>query len=92
MREQGYLAAVTERWNQWARVRQDLFGIVDVLAVGEGGTVAVQTTSYANIASRVQKIADADATPFIRKAGWRFEVHGWRKVKGRWTVRIVDVS
>ena len=92
MRAQGFIAAITERWNPFAKVRQDLFGIVDVLAVGEGGTVAVQTTSYDNVSKRVNKIADAEATPFIRKAGWRFEVHGWRKVKGKWTVRIVDVS
>lgn len=92
MREQGYLAAVTEKWNPFAKIRQDLFGIVDVLAVGEGGTVAVQCTSASNVASRVTKIADSDSTPFIRKAGWRFEVHGWKKVKGRWIVRVVDVS
>lgn len=92
LRERGYRAAVTERWNAFAKIRQDLFGIVDVLAIGNGETVAVQCTSYANVSSRVQKIADAEATPDMRKAGWKILVHGWHKVKGRWQVREVDVS
>lgn len=93
LREQGCLAAVTERWNAFAKIRQDLFGVVDVLGIApDGTTIAVQTTSAGNVASRVQKIADSPATPYMRKAGWRIMVHGWRKLKGRWTVREVDCS
>lgn len=92
LRSQGYMAEVTEKWNQWARIRQDLFGIVDVLAVGDGGTIAVQCTSDSNVSKRVHKIADSDATPYIRKAGWKLVVHGWRKREGRWTLRVVDCS
>lgn len=92
MRSRGYLAAVTEHWNHFAKIRQDLFGILDLVCVSEKGTVGVQTTSYKNMAARVAKIAENAATPFLRKAGWILEVHGWRKVKGRWTVRVVDVS
>lgn len=92
MRSRGYLAAVTEHWNHFAKIRQDLFGILDLVCVSEKGTVGVQTTSYKNMASRVKKIAENAATPFLRKAGWCLEVHGWRKVKGRWSVRVVDVS
>ena len=29
LREQGYTAEVVERWNPHARIRQDLFGIVE---------------------------------------------------------------
>lgn len=95
LRALGYQAAVTERWNPFAHIRQDLFGIVDVLAVGHGETVAVQTTTGdgGNVAERIRKIADAEVTPFLREAGWKLLVHGWRKnSKGKWVLREVDVS
>lgn len=83
---------VVEHWNPFARRRIDLFGIVDVLAVGEGETIAIQCTSYANVSSRCRKIADSEAIADLRKAGWTVLVQGWRKVKGRWVCREVDVS
>lgn len=93
LRDEGYLAAVVERWNAHARVRQDLFGVVDVIGIREGETLAVQATSASNVSARVRKIADSEATPVIRAAGWRFVVHGWRKAaNGRWTCRVEDVS
>lgn len=93
LEKQGYRVAITERWNPHARIRQDLFGVVDMIALRGSETLAVQTTSGSNVSARVQKIADAEATPDIRAAGWRFVVHGWRKAaNGRWTLREVDVS
>lgn len=92
LRKAGYTAAVVEHWNPHAKIRQDLFGIVDVLAVGNGETVAVQCTSYPNVPSRVRKFADCEAIGDMRDAGWRLLVHGWRKPKHRWECREVDVS
>lgn len=93
MRKRGFLCAVVEKWNMHAKIRQDLFGVVDVLAIKDGETVAVQATSDSNVAARVTKIGDHESTPVIRAAGWRFLVHGWRKGKnGRWQLREVDVS
>lgn len=92
MRELGYTAAVVERWNAHAGIREDLFGFVDVLCVGRGETVAVQCTSKASMASRVRKIADSENLPAVREAGWRVLVHGWAKKGGRWAVDEVDVS
>lgn len=91
LRELGYRAAVTEKWNPHARVRQDLFGIVDILAVKDGETLGVQCTSDSNVSSRVNKIAEHENTEALREAGWRLEVHGWTKGK-RGAPRIVDVS
>jgi len=93
LRADGWRAAVVERWNPHARVRHDLFGVVDVLAIRDGETLAVQATSASNIAARVRKITESEALPDIRAAGWRFEVWGWRKgSNGRWVCRVVDVS
>lgn len=93
LRKRGYpLVQVVERWNPHAMVRQDLFGIVDVLAVGKD-IIAVQSTSRANISSRIAKVAESDATPHLRQAGIRILVHGWAKNRsGRWELREVDCS
>lgn len=92
LRDAGYpLVQVVERWNPYAGVRQDLFGIVDVLAVGSD-IVGVQATSASNVSKRVAKITGSPALPILRKAGIRVVVHGWCKVNGRWTLREVDVS
>lgn len=93
LRASGYTAAITERWNPYARIRQDLFGIIDIVALGENETIGVQCTSAANMSSRVQKIADAESTPLLRRAGWKLWVIGWRKnAAGRWVERVVDCS
>jgi hypothetical protein len=87
------LVEVVERWNPHARIRQDLFGFVDVIAVRRDETIAVQTTSAANVASRVRKIADHPNIGVVREAGWKIVVHGWAKKSGRWVLtREVDVS
>ena len=92
LRDAGYpLVQVVERWNPHARIRQDLFGIIDVVAVG-ADIVGVQATSASNVSKRIAKITESPALPILRKAGIRVLVHGWRKVKGRWTLREVDVS
>jgi len=92
LRDRGYpLVQVVERWNPHARVRQDLFGIVDVLAVGDD-IVAVQATSGSNVSKRVAKITESAALPHLRKANIRMVVHGWTKRKGRYVLREVDLS
>jgi predicted RecB family endonuclease len=93
LRKRGYRCAVVEKWNGHIQRRQDLFGVVDVLAIKEGETLAVQTTSGSNVSARVAKIAEAEATPDMRAAGWKIVVHGWRKnSSGRYVLREVDVS
>lgn len=92
LRAEEWTAQVVERWNAFARVRVDLFGCIDVLAVRPGAILAVQATSGANVAARVAK---SKALPALRtwlEAGGRFEVWGWAK-RGRrgekkvWTAR-----
>lgn len=93
LRDRGYpLVQVVERWNGFARKRVDLFGIVDVIAVGDD-IVAVQTTSGSNMAARIKKITDHESLPVLRKANIRMLVHGWTKrPNGRYELREVDLS
>jgi len=93
LKDAGYLCAIVEKWNPHARIRQDLFGVIDILALKDGETLAVQTTTASNAAARATKIADSEATPIMRKANWRIHIHGWRKNKaGEWICNVKDVS
>lgn len=92
MREEGYLCAIVEKWNPHAKIRQDLYGFIDILGIKEGETLAVQCTTKNNAQARVVKIADHDNLPEVRKAEWKIEVHGWEKVKNRWTCKRIDLS
>ena len=90
LRAEGYLCQIVERWNPHARIRQDLFGIGDILAIREGETLLVQTTSRGNVAARVTKIRESEHLDKILAAGWKITVHGWGKLKAGWTCKIVD--
>lgn len=88
----GYLVAVVERWNAFARIRQDLWGFADLLALRRGEVLAVQVTSTPNVSARVRKIAESETAPRVREAGVRIEVHGWSKHGARWVCRVEDLS
>jgi hypothetical protein len=90
LRREGYCAAVVEKWNPHARVRQDLFNCIDVVAVRAdlAGVLGVQCTSTPNQAARLTK---ALVTPELRTwlaAQNEFQVWGWHKSRKsrRWQV------
>jgi hypothetical protein len=92
LRDEGYLVAIVEHWQPFARIRKDLWGWADLLAIKRGEVLAVQVTSE-GVASRVAKIIASETLGRVREAGIRVEVHGWRKnSKGRYIQRIVDLS
>jgi hypothetical protein len=90
LRQDGYLCQIVEKWNPHARIRQDLFGIGDILAIRDTETLLVQTTSRGNVAARVRKISESEALPVILRANWRIVVHGWGKLKEGWVCKIVE--
>ena len=93
MRDQGYVADVVEHWVPFAKVRRDLFGILDIVCLGANETVGVQTTSASNVSARVAKITASEHLPALRRANWTILVHGWRKsASGKWVLREVDLS
>jgi carbonic anhydrase len=90
----GWLVAITEHWNHFARVRQDLFGFVDLLALRGKETLAVQVTSASNIMARVHKITESENLRAVRDAGWGVHIHGWKKdtKTKKWVCRVIDLS
>ena len=93
LREQGWHCEVVEKWNHHARIRQDLFGFADLLALRGAEIMLVQVTSGSNVAARVRKITEHENLPRVREANMRVVVHGWRKdAKGVVHFREVDLS
>ena len=87
---EGYRADIVER--RKGPVTKDLFGIIDVLGIRGGETLAVQTTSRSNLSSRIRKIAESEAISDIRAAGWEVHVHGWDKKNGEVRCKVVNLS
>lgn len=92
MKERGYLCQIVERWNAFAKIRQDLFGFVDVLCVSKDGVVGVQTTSYSNMSARVKKIREHENFQQVHDSGITILVQGWHKKDNRWQMREVVVA
>lgn len=92
LRDLDYHCEVVEKWNPWKRIRQDLWGWCDILAIRKGEVLAVQVTS-SGVASRIKKIQESDTVAKVRDAGIRIEVHGWTKrANGRYAIRVEDIS
>lgn len=84
LKKLGFTSAIVERWNPHAKVRQDLFGCLDLVAMKEGiGILGIQATSGANHAARRDK---AMAEPRLKTwllCGARFEIWSWSKKGAR---------
>lgn len=92
LREDGWTVEVVEKWVPGANIRKDLFGFIDLMAIKDEQTLAVQATSYSNISARVKKIEASDHLAAVRKANWSIWVIGWRKVNNRWVDKVIDIS
>jgi len=98
-RRYDWTAQVVEKWNPHARIRQDLFGCIDLVVLdGEaGGVLGVQVTSGSAHAARVTK---AMLEPRLRtwlEAPARFEVWSFAKrgAAGKrklWTLRAQAIE
>lgn len=93
LRAEGWRVAIVEHWNAFTKQRNDMWGILDLVAIRTGETLGVQTTSASNVSARVKKIEDSEALPWLREAGWGVQVWGWRKnSKGKWVCSVKDLS
>lgn len=91
LRQDGYIVEVVERWNQYAGIRQDLFGVIDVVGVHAAfpGVLGVQTTSASNMSARRKKILASHEAHVWVQAGNTLVIHGWKKTIPQGKVRAV---
>ncbi len=87
LRDDGYLATGGERYDFYTRRRHDLFGLIDVLAIGHNHTLAIQVTSRSNMASRRNKMRDSAELDQMLAAGWHVELWGYDKPGHRWRLK-----
>jgi hypothetical protein len=81
----GYKCDIVESYNSFSRRKKDLFGIFDIVAIGNGETLGIQLTSKSNMSSRIKKITDSEYFTEIVRSGWRIIVIGWfKKENGRY--------
>lgn len=91
-KRRGWTAQVVERWNQWAKVRQDLFGVIDIVALTDTGILGIQACSGTDHAKRAAKIAAEPRAELWKKAGgqlvvWSFSKRGDAGARKLWTLR-----
>lgn len=89
-RRSGYLAAVVEKWNAHAQIRQDLFGFADILLVAphrEPQRILVQATTAGHLAERIEKLRGIANVRRCIQAGFSVECWGWLRRDGRWHLR-----
>lgn len=92
LKSDGWTSAIVEKWNPHARIRQDLFGCIDLVAVRPGCVLGVQACAGASHAARRTK---AEEEPRLRewlRAGATFQVWSWSKQgphgkRKLWTLR-----
>ena len=78
-RSLGWTAQVVERWNPHARVRVDLFGVLDLVVLTPSSIVGIQACAGASHAARRDKIlAEPRALAWLR-AGGLLEIWSWSK-------------
>lgn len=95
-RNLGYTVDIAEHHNTFAGKKKDLFGFIDIVAIGHGETIGIQATSTGNVNARVKKILygdlgkDKEPDPTIPeraqewlRSGNTICVMGWKRYKKR---------
>lgn len=90
----GYTVAIVEKWNAHCKIRQDLFGFADLIAFNGTEVILVQTTTDKNFAARRQKVMENPVAAYwaANTFSRAVHVHGWKKVKNKWQVRVHEVE
>jgi hypothetical protein len=101
IREQGWIADKVEQFNPYAGKfgqRKDLFGIIDIVAMGEGSIIGIQScgSSFSEHDHKILDDEEGRGHMWIDH-GARLILIGWRKVKlkrggkaMRWSPRIKE--
>lgn len=94
LEEKGWHVAIVEHWNQWAHIRQDLFGLHDLVAVRhdsngvwginaceDNGAVQAHCSKYLNgynDPKRGRQLPNPHLSVWLA-SGNRFSLFGWGK-------------
>lgn len=95
LRKEGWVCAKAEHWNAFARIRQDLFGFIDVVCLQDRQIVGIQVVNT-HLQDHIDKIRGNGAAVSWINCGGRIVIHNWKrrsknKVK-RWHCEIIEVT
>lgn len=83
LRQEGFICGIVERFNPYVGkfgITQDLFGIIDIIAIKHDAICGVQSCGQ-DFAAHNRKILENEFAPEWLKAGGTLELWAWRKVK-----------
>jgi hypothetical protein len=98
LRQHGLKYWKVEYWNPWAKIKVDLFNIIDLLVL-DGGILGIQVCG-SDFSSHVNKIRDDEKENTLEwlRSGGKLQIWGWRKLKKKrggkamqWKPRVADV-
>jgi len=104
LREQGYKAGIVERWLRYAGQfgkRQDLFGIIDIIAITSDRIIGVQAcgSSFAEHFRKLTEEKNQESYDWLVCPSRSLEIWAWRKVKKQrggkamiWKPRIYQIT
>lgn len=74
----GWVCAIVEKWNSFAKIRQDCFGFADILAYHPTqGIALIQTTTDTHFSHRRKKIILSPHPQGWCRANGRIFLHAW---------------
>ena len=98
-KEMGRVTWKTEVWNPYAHIRQDLFGFIDALALGDNNIIAIQSTGPSGHSEHKRKILNNEYAKRWLRCGGVIELWSFRKLKvkrckkaSRWTPRVEQIT
>ena len=105
LKDQGRRCAIVEKGNSHVGphgIRQDLFGIIDVLALDpQRGVVGVQSCG-GDFSAHLRKLTEErsqETLDWLSTPGTTLEIWGWRKIKlkrggkaERWAPRVREIT
>ncbi len=104
LRDAGLTCGIVERWipmGQGKGFRKDLFGIIDIIAIGSEGVVGVQSCGQAFAAHKKKMIEEkaVESALWLSTPGTSLQLWGWRKIKKKrggklkiWAPRILEIT
>lgn len=99
LEKEGWHFQITERWNSFAKQRQDFGGFGDALCwcAGQKVVLAINSTTNSHLSGHLKKYKELPKLKDWLLAGQRFEIHCWAKMGARgerklWKLKRVPVT
>ncbi len=92
LESKGFVVEKCEYWNPFAHRRIDFLGVADAIALNGESLVLIQLTDSTSASKHEKKILESDKLALWLRAGGKFQMYLWRKVKNRWQAKIREYT